>query len=148
MVYTRNATTGNPRILKESNYYPFGLEHTNYNWDKEYYESVLAGEIIITKGAPFLYNYRFNGKEFQESFLLNNTAMDFRQYDNATGRFNCIDLLAETSMETTPYHFGLNNPNYWADPSGLRSRWWMNLPLNSGNDFIDQLWAQTAMYQS
>jgi hypothetical protein len=45
--------------------------------------------------------------------------MDFRQYDNATGRFNCIDLLAETSMEMTPYHFGRCNPNYWADPSGL-----------------------------
>jgi RHS repeat-associated protein len=119
LVYTRDNNTGNPRVLKESNYYPFGLEHSNYNWDKEYYEAVQSGEIIINKGAAFLYNYRFNGQEFQESFLLNNTAMDFRQYDNATGRFNCIDLLAETSMEMTPYHFGRCNPNYWADPSGL-----------------------------
>jgi hypothetical protein len=48
-------------------------------------------------------------------------------------------------MEMTPYHFGRCNPNYWADPSGLRARWWMNLPLNSDNDFIDQLWAQTPL---
>ena len=45
--------------------------------------------------------------------------MDFRQYDNALGRFSSIDLLAENSLSMTPYHFGNNNPNYWADPSGL-----------------------------
>jgi hypothetical protein len=53
--------------------------------------------------------------------------MDFRQYDNAIGRFGNIDLLAENSMEMTPYHFGNNNPNYWADPSGLYAE-----HLNSG----------------
>jgi uncharacterized protein RhaS with RHS repeats len=47
--------------------------------------------------------------------------MDFRQYDNAIGRFSSIDLLAELSFSQTPYHFGNNNPNYWADPSGLQT---------------------------
>jgi|GEM_PF-2757997 len=45
--------------------------------------------------------------------------MDFRQYDNAIGRFNGIDALAEYSFDKTPYRFGFNNPIYWSDPSGL-----------------------------
>jgi hypothetical protein len=51
---------------------------------------------------------------------LNMTAMDYRQYDNALGRFNSIDALAELMPSITPYHFGFNNPVYWGDPSGLK----------------------------
>ena len=50
---------------------------------------------------------------------LNLTAMDYRQYDNAIGRFVSMDMLSELSYDTTPYRFGLNNPNFWADPTGL-----------------------------
>ena len=48
------------------------------------------------------------------------TAMDYRQYDNALGRFNGIDALAELMPDITGYHFGFNNPVYWGDPSGLK----------------------------
>jgi RHS repeat-associated protein len=65
------------------------------------------------------YDYKYNGKEYQEDFGLNMTAMDYRQYDNALGRFNSIDALAELMPSITPYHFGFNNPVYWGDPSGL-----------------------------
>lgn len=30
-----------------------------------------------------------------------------------------MDLLADAMPGTTPYRFGLNNPNYWSDPLGL-----------------------------
>lgn len=46
--------------------------------------------------------------------------MDYRQYDNALGRFNSIDALAELMPSVTPYHFGFNNPVYWGDPTGLK----------------------------
>src|SRR5690554_6195831 len=45
--------------------------------------------------------------------------MDFRQYDNALGRFYNPDRLAELAPGITPYRFAFNNPNYWSDPSGL-----------------------------
>lgn len=45
--------------------------------------------------------------------------MDFRQYDNALGRFLNPDRLAELAPSITPYRFAFNNPNYWADPTGL-----------------------------
>ena len=50
---------------------------------------------------------------------LNVTAMDYRQYDNALGRFNCIDPLAEFGHSFSPYRFGYNNPVAFSDPSGL-----------------------------
>lgn len=45
--------------------------------------------------------------------------MDYRQYDNALGRFYSIDALSERAYDITPYRFALNNPNLWMDPSGL-----------------------------
>ncbi len=45
--------------------------------------------------------------------------MDFRQYDNALGRFHNMDRLTELAPGITPYRFGFNNPNYWSDPTGL-----------------------------
>ncbi|MGG7036965.1 MAG: RHS repeat domain-containing protein, partial [Flavobacterium sp.] len=88
-------------ILEENNYYPFGLKHQGYNY---------------SNGGN---NYKFNGQEYQDELGLNTTAMDYRQYDNAIGRFNCIDPLAENHPDMTPYHFGANNPVYFSDPSGL-----------------------------
>lgn len=52
--------------------------------------------------------------------------MDFRQYDNALGRFLNPDRFAELSPYMTPFRFGFNNPNFWSDPSGL----WE--PINGG----------------
>ena len=46
------------------------------------------------------------------------TAMDWRQYDAALGRFNSIDKLAEMKYDNTPYRYAFNNPNFWVDPSG------------------------------
>jgi RHS repeat-associated protein len=63
--------------------------------------------------------FKYNGQEFQDEFELNMTAMDFRQYDNALGRFHGVDLLAELDYSGSPYSFGFNNPVYFSDPSGL-----------------------------
>ena len=45
--------------------------------------------------------------------------MDYRQYDNALGRFNSIDVLSEFYEDTSPYAFSLNSPVFFADPTGL-----------------------------
>lgn len=47
------------------------------------------------------------------------TAMDFRQYDNAIGRFVVMDQLAEFYYEHTPYNFVGSNPLKSSDPTGL-----------------------------
>ena len=65
------------------------------------------------------YEYKYNGKELQDELGLNVTAMDYRQYDNALGRFSTLDSMAELKYDTSPYRFGFNNPVVWNDPSGL-----------------------------
>jgi hypothetical protein len=45
--------------------------------------------------------------------------MDYRQYDNAIGRFLSIDRLSELAYSNTPYKFSFNNPLYFRDPTGL-----------------------------
>jgi RHS repeat-associated protein len=65
------------------------------------------------------YKYRFVGREQQDELGLNVTAMDFRQYDNALGRFLNPDRLAELAFDQTPYRYAYNNPIFYKDPSGL-----------------------------
>lgn len=119
--YTRDPVSEQVVIIEENNYYPFGLTHKNYNTTKRMYDRMGGGVIEFCPDCPFMYsyNYKFNGKEFQEELGLNMTAMDFRQYDNALGRFNSLDVLSELAPGITPYRFAYNNPVFWADPSGL-----------------------------
>ncbi|MEI7510419.1 MAG: RHS repeat-associated core domain-containing protein, partial [Flavobacterium sp.] len=90
-------------MLDENNYYPFGLKQN----DSSSY-------------TPNGNNYKYNGKEYQDELGLNITAMDFRQYDNAIGRFTVIDPLAEQDFGNSPYAFAGNNPALYGDPSGLK----------------------------
>lgn len=50
--------------------------------------------------------------------------MDYRNYDNALGRFMSIDYLSEQYYSYTPYNFTGNNPIYFSDPSGME--WYQN----------------------
>ncbi|WP_262494225.1 RHS repeat-associated core domain-containing protein [Flavobacterium commune] len=90
------------------------------------------------------YNYKYNGKELQDELGLNMTAMDFRQYDMAIGRFNSIDALSEMSFSTSPFAFARNNPIFWMDPSGLLSQEFINsLWNNSNNSSGKTVWTNT-----
>ncbi|UTX50274.1 DUF6443 domain-containing protein [Chryseobacterium sp. MA9] len=86
-------------ILEESNYYPFGLKHGISN---------------PSVGNPS-YNYKYNGKELQETGMYDYGA---RMYMPDLGRWGVIDPLAEASRRFTPYHYGNNNPIMFIDPDG------------------------------
>src|SRR5690554_3509300 len=89
-------------IVEENNYYPFGLKHQGYN------------------NLPGVgYKYKFLNKEYEDSFGLNVTETDFRQYDAAIGRFSVMDALSELAPNQTPYRYGFNNPVFWQDATGL-----------------------------
>jgi RHS repeat-associated protein len=100
--YTKDTTTGSLKILEENNYYPFGLKHNSYNVDNFQPE----------------YKYKYNGKELQEELGLNMTAMDWRQYDAAIGKWIAQDPIVH--FDVSPFTAFNNNPVYWADPSGLK----------------------------
>ncbi|WP_445456624.1 DUF6443 domain-containing protein [Flavobacterium sp. HNIBRBA15423] len=98
----------NSEIVEENNYYPFGLKHKDSN-----------NLLNLATGNAVAQKYKYNGQEWQDELGLNVTAMDYRQYDNALGRFNGIDSLSEISEDKSVYHFANNNPVIYADPTGL-----------------------------
>ena len=97
------------QILKENNYYPFGLEHLGYN--SYNYSSNVA------------LNYKFGGKELSADNNLELNTYDFgpRNYDPALGRWMGFDPLAakDTQISRSPYAYSWNNPIKLADPSGM-----------------------------
>jgi RHS repeat-associated protein len=119
------------------------MKHEAYNTVLNRYKAVVNETKVALKDAPGGGGttiedtnknlYRFNGQEWQDELGLDITAMDFRQYDNALGRFVCIDMI--THFSQTPYQFGNGNPMYWADPSGLDGITitidWNSIPDNS-----------------
>ncbi|MEM1002697.1 MAG: DUF6695 family protein, partial [Bacteroidota bacterium] len=103
--YTEDPSNpGQPTIIEENNFYPFGLKHRGYNIN------------VSPLGNDVAQKWKYNGQEFSESLGLNLYEMDMRQYDPALGRFNVIDPLTHHSM--SPYNAFDNNPIFWADPSG------------------------------
>ena len=119
--YSKDPATNVLKIIEENHYYPFGLKHSGYNSDKLMYSK--EGSTVKIKPMPPLfvtsYDKKFNGQSWETDLGINITAMDYRQYDNALGRFNSIDLLSEFAPMYSPYRFAFNNPVYWSDPSGL-----------------------------
>ncbi|MDY3344210.1 DUF6443 domain-containing protein [Riemerella anatipestifer] len=88
-------------IDKESNYYPFGLEHTGYN-------GLLGNQS---------YNYKYNGKELQIEIGMYDYGARF--YIPDLGRWGVVDPLAEKYPSWSPYAYCYNNPIKFIDPTGM-----------------------------
>jgi len=87
-------------IVEVNNYYPFGLMH-NYT--------------ATTKNA---YQYKYNGKELQETGMYDYGA---RFYMPDIGRWGVVDPLAETSRRWSTYTYAYNNPIRFIDPDGRQA---------------------------
>ncbi|MEG2335934.1 RHS repeat-associated core domain-containing protein, partial [Chryseobacterium sp.] len=109
-------------VLEENNYYPFGLKHEGYNGT--------AGNAS--------YEYKYNGKELQETGMYDYGA---RFYMPDIGGWGVVDPLAETSRRWNPYNYAYNNPIRFIDPDGRQGTDWFNNSL--GNmEFRDDIKSQ------
>jgi RHS repeat-associated protein len=87
-------------VIQYNEYYPFGLQTSN-SWTRE------------SNSNNYLYN--------AANELNSNTGwyeMFFRGYDPAIGRMLQVDPLASMYTSHTPYHYGMNNPAFFNDPTG------------------------------
>jgi len=100
----RNA--GTVAIVKESNYYPFGLTHQGYN------------NITTSLGSAGAKKYQYNGKELQDDYGLDWYDYGARFYDASLGRWFVQDAMAEKYYSNSPYHFSGNNPIKFVDIDG------------------------------
>ncbi|MHA6697292.1 DUF6443 domain-containing protein [Chryseobacterium sp. A321] len=87
-------------LLEENSYYPFGLKHKGYN---------------STSSATPSYQYKYNGKELQETGMYDYGA---RFYMPDIGRWGVVDPLAEKMPSWSPYAYAFDNPVRFIDPDG------------------------------
>ncbi|SMC81038.1 RHS repeat-associated core domain-containing protein [Moheibacter sediminis] len=112
--------------MEENPYYPFGLKHSTYADPKQKYE--LVDNMENTARPTYVlktdYQYKYNGKEYQDELGLNLYDYGARNYDPALGRWMNMDPLAEVYFESSPYNYVANNPTNSFNPNGM---WIVNI---------------------
>jgi RHS repeat-associated protein len=98
-------SNGSLEITDSNDYYPFGMNHLK------------TGSSMF--GAGKYQNYKYNGKELQESGMYDYGA---RMYMNDIGRWGVIDPLAEKMRRYSPYNYAFNNPIMFIDPDGMEGK--------------------------
>ncbi len=124
--YTSTGLGNGIQKLEENHYYPFGLKHKKYN--SYQYVFVALNEIDgydlgidpLPERGRDEYQYKYNGKEWQDELGFNVYALDWRQYDPAIGRFMTIDPETDEpeQLDKSAYAFAWNNPVLHNDPDG------------------------------
>ncbi len=104
--YKNNGTA--LEVIDANNYYPFGLKHQE-------------GLIVPAPFGGVPYNYKYNGKELQESGMYDYGA---RFYMPDIGRWGVVDPLAEKMTKHSPYNYAFSNPINFIDPDGREGLGW------------------------
>ena len=117
---------GSATVLDGNQYYPFGMNHLNASNDSVY----------DPLGAP--YNYKYNGKELQESGMYD---YGWRHYMPDIARWNGMDQFSEKFHSSSPYAYVMNNPVSFFDPDGR------DMAPSTGN-WLQDMWNNTTSYST
>jgi RHS repeat-associated protein len=134
--YTFDTATSSLRILEEKNYYPFGLKHQENLQARTIRFKQVESTSTFSKGVGFLepidiptfmvnqtvpnsgYQYKYNGKEWQDALNHNVYSFGWRDYDPAIGRFQKLDRFSEKYSNHSPYNYAKNNPVRYREMAG------------------------------
>ncbi|MDR2205163.1 MAG: RHS repeat-associated core domain-containing protein [Flavobacteriaceae bacterium] len=112
-------SAGDLEAVDRNDYYPFGMNFLGTDTEAYYGHGSYA-------------NYKFNGKELQETGMYDYGA---RFYMPDIGRWGVVDPLAELSPDITPYRYAFNNPISYTDPTGMYEDWdWRDYDDDNGED--------------
>ncbi|REC73078.1 hypothetical protein DRF60_19830, partial [Chryseobacterium elymi] len=114
-------------IVDSNDYYPFGMNHLK------------SGNAFF--GAGSYKNYKYNGKELQETGMYDYGA---RFYMPDVARWGVIDPLAETSRRWSTYTYAYNNPIRFIDPDGMQNQD-IHLLGNLADKALEQLNANSSL---
>jgi len=101
-------SAGALEIVDANDYYPFGMNHLK------------SGNSFF--GSSSYKNYKYNGKELQESGMYDYGA---RFYMADIGRWGVVDPLAEKMTRHSPYNYAFDNPIRFIDPDGREGKGWI-----------------------
>ena len=123
---------GNQPIVTDSNdYYPFGMSFVRNSEEDAHF------------GTGSYFNYKYNGKELQETGMYDYGA---RFYMPDIGRWGVVDNYSELGHDRTHYGYVSNNPIKFIDPDG---NWEHNFEMDENgrvtkmentNDNFDRLY--------
>ncbi|PRB00442.1 sugar-binding protein [Chryseobacterium sp. MYb7] len=113
IAYYKDAS-GNVKVDRTTNYYPFGLEFGDY----------LGTSFSISPN----YKYSTQGKEKQQETGWSDYGA--RMYMSDIGRWGVLDPLTEKFAGVSPYNYVLNNPLRYVDPDGNKPVDWVLENIN------------------
>ena len=112
----KNEGNQNQIVTDSNDYYPFGMSFVRNSEEDAHF------------GTGSYFNYKYNGKELQETGMYDYGA---RFYMPDIGRWGVVDPLAEADKNITysGYVYAINNPVNYTDPDG---RCWQK----AGDSFV------------
>ena len=126
--YSKDSVTGTIKQEDKNDYYPFGLN---------FISNVFGGGSLFNPTTTYK-NYKYNGKELQETGMYDYGA---RFYMPDIGRWGVVDPLAELYPSWSPYVYTLNNPINYTDPDGRWVRgagFWNNITKSDARIHAEQ----------
>jgi RHS repeat-associated protein len=86
---------------------------------KTYEKLESTGGVVITPTNQTVYDYKYNGQEWQDELGLNWYTYRYRNYDPSFGRFMGIDPVSEEYFSISTFQFAHNNPVWKIEIEGL-----------------------------
>ncbi|WP_309491502.1 RHS repeat-associated core domain-containing protein, partial [Chryseobacterium chendengshani] len=117
----KNGIDNKLTVTDSNDYYPFGMNFIRNPEAEAYF------------GTGSYKNYKYNGKELQETGMYDYGA---RFYMPDIGRWGVVDPLAETSRRFNPYAYAFNNPINFIDPDGREGLGWIDQRMKDGSQKV------------